>query len=558
MARKSRYTDLVPAAEGPCDTAGIYLRLSVEDGDDLEHNSIGNQRKICLDHLAGRDDIAVGMVYIDNGRTGMDYKRPGFQAMFADLEAKKINCVVVKDVSRLGRNYILTSEYVEKIFPAMGVRLICVNDGYDSKVPDSDRDALLMPFKLIMNDSYVKDTARKIRSSIQAKMRCGEYLPSSSSVPYGYLRAPQEGSYDIDEETAPIVRRIFELRGEGTAFNKIARMLIQENVPSPGKLRYDRGLTKAEKYRDALWVRGTVRKIAGDPAYLGCRIHGRLKRDRSGGDKKNRPKEEWQVIPDAHPAIIDQALFDKVQEVNRAELEKRSAYERSAPPKRDLREIFQDKVFCGDCGAKMSARKYNARKGGKAPNSIFFNCNRYMDSSRQRCGDHRIRQEVLMDALRHFLDSQVELTAETEELRTVKQHPNAELLASLSCRCGNLKAKLERLLEDLVSGVLEKEEYVRIRQSYLEELSRLEQQERDARELCQAQSEAAQRLEIWLASLRRYQKIPAIDRQLMDALVERIEVFQDRSIRIHLTYGDPYEQLASSLEQMKGAERYVG
>ena len=253
MARKSRYTGSVqeiPEIRPHC-IAAIYLRLSVEDGDSLESNSIGNQRKICLAFLEKHSDFEIGAFYVDDGCTGMNYKRPGFRAMFADLRAKKVNCIIVKDISRLGRHYIMTSEYVEKVFPEMGVRLICINDDYDSEDTHSDRDGLLMPFKLVMNDTYVKDTARRIQSSIHAKMDSGEYLPSSGSVPYGYRRAPEKGTFEIDRETAPVVQRIFEMRAEGMMFNTIAKVLNQEGIPSPGKIRYDRGLTKAEKFKNA-------------------------------------------------------------------------------------------------------------------------------------------------------------------------------------------------------------------------------------------------------------------------------------------------------------------
>ena len=155
MARKSRYTSPLRDTSDvrPHCIAAIYLRLSVEDGDSLESNSIGNQRKICLAFLEKHSDFEIGAFYVDDGCTGMNYKRPGFQSMFADLRAKKANCIIVKDISRLGRHYIMTSEYVEKVFPEMGVRLICINDDYDSEDAHSDQDGLLMPFKLVMNEN---------------------------------------------------------------------------------------------------------------------------------------------------------------------------------------------------------------------------------------------------------------------------------------------------------------------------------------------------------------------------------------------------------------------
>ena len=218
----------------------------------------------------------------------------------------------------------------------MGVRLICVNDNYDSLDKLSNTAALMLPLKMVMNDSYAKDISVKIRSSISAKMHTGEFLPANGSIPYGYLRNTQGVTYDIDPETAPIVDRIFRMRAQGDGFNTIARALNSEGVPSPGKLRFLRGITRADKYEDAVWIRGTIRKITQDEVYIGKRIHGRLKRDRIGRDKKACPKEDWLIIENAHPPIIDKELFDNVQEVNKKELERLASYQQRTRPEKDL------------------------------------------------------------------------------------------------------------------------------------------------------------------------------------------------------------------------------
>lgn len=568
MARKSRYQDvstLKNVLDKEIFIAGLYLRLSVEDGDDLENNSIGNQKKIAFDFLNGRTDITLGKTYVDNGRTGMNYKRPGFQAMFSDLEAGKINCVIVKDVSRLGRHYIMTSEYVEKIFPEMGVRLICINDNYDSEDPKADRDSLLMPFKLIMNDTYVKDTARKIKSSIDAKIRCGEYLPSASSVPYGYLRNPQESTYSIDPEPAAVVRRIFKMRAAGTMFNAIAKTLNEEGILCPGKLRYERGLTKASKYKDALWIRGTIRKITNDPVYVGRRVHGKVKRERLGGDKKRMSPEEWKIFENAHPAIISKELFDAVQAFNQTELERRGEFVKRDDPALDFRKLFVGKVFCGDCGALMSAGKQIQRATSELPNSVYFNCNEYRDSNHQRCSNHYIRQEDLMDALKHLLDRQIETAVDVERLmnevrRTPMKRPGnpGNLHLSLRNRRFNLEEKLERLLEEVASGVLDREDYLQLKMGYLEEHALLEVRENEAKEQQDALRKAIKSTEDWLKTIEKYKEVPVIDRALVDALVDKILVYDNKSIHICLTYSDPYTPLAAYLEDAEGGIGCVG
>lgn len=568
MARKSRYQDasvLKNVLDKHAFIAGLYLRLSVEDGDDLENNSIGNQKKIAFDFLEGRSDITLGETYVDNGRTGMNFKRSGFQTMFSDLETGKINCVIVKDVSRLGRHYIMTSEYVEKIFPEMGVRLICINDNYDSEDPNADRDSLLMPFKLIMNDTYVKDTARKIKSSIDAKIRCGEYLPSASSIPYGYLRNPQESSYSIDPEPAAVVRRIFELRAAGMMFNAIAKTLNEEGVLCPGKLRYERGVTKAPKYKDALWIRGTIRHITNDPVYIGNRIHGKVKRERLGGDKTRRSPEDWKIFENAHPAIISRELFHAVQVFNQAELERRGEFVKRDDPALDFRKLFAGKVFCGDCGALMSAAKRIQRATSGLPNTVFFNCNEYRDSNHQRCSNHYIRQEDLMDALKHLLDKQMEIAVDVERLmnevrRTPMKRPGnpGNLHLSLRNRRFNLEEKLERLLEDVAAGVLDREEYLQLKIGYLEEHARLEYQEKEAKEHQESLQKAIKSTETWLKALEKYRAVPIIDRALVDALVDKILVYDNKSIHVCLTYSDPYASLAAYLEDAEGGIGRVG
>lgn len=567
MARKSRYQGPLEGSAAPGDqtfTACLYLRLSVEDGDDLEHNSIGNQKKIALDFLKDRRDIVLSEIYTDHGRTGMNGKRPGYQAMLAALEAGALNCVIVKDVSRLGRHYILTSELVERKFPELGVRLICINDGYDSADAHADQGSLLMPFKLIMNDSYVKDISRKIQSSIDGKICSGAYLPSSGSVPYGYLRVPEGNTYAADPEAAAVVKRIFELRAGGAMFNTIAKTLNQEGVLSPGRLRYERGLTRAETYRDALWLRGTIRKMTNDPVYMGVRVHGREKRERLGGGKKRRPPEEWQCIENAHPAIVSRALFQRVQEVNKAQLTQREALVKQDRPAVDHREIFAGKVFCGDCGARMTAGKRVQRAASSLSDSYFFNCAEYRDSNHQRCANHYIRQEALMTALRHLLDRQVETAADVERLmaeaRTGGQRSDAPgaLLLSLRNRRFHLEARLARLLEDVAAGLLDREEYLSLKMGYLEECAQVEAQERQAREALESNKKALEATKTWLSEMGKYKKAPVIDRALVDALVEKILVYDNKSIRVCLTYCDPYGPLEACLEGGQGGRGRVG
>lgn len=551
MARKSRVVGKVQEQLAELEyrwKVALYVRLSVEDGDDVEQNSIGNQKKLCLAYMQGMQDVTLVNVYMDHGFTGMNYNRPGFQDMYDAIVRGEVNCVIVKDVSRFGRHYIITSEYLQRTFPEMGVRFIAINDDYDSLHPNVDVEGLLLPFKMILNDSYAKDTSKKIRSSITAKMNAGEYLPSRSSIPYGYIRNPENNTFDVDTEAAPVIVRVFQMRAEGMAFNTIARILNEEDVPSPGRLRYLRGISQDERFKNAQWIRGTLRKILSDPVYLGSRVHGKVKRDRLGEEKKWRSKEEWQVLDGMHEPIITQELFDAVQEVNQYELDHGRHKKKRSILVKDLRPILREKIFCGDCGRKMMAGKRNQRKTSKLPAAIFFNCNEYVYSNRTRCFNHYISQDKVEKALMSALESQVRLAYDIEVLiDSYTQSLNTrssemDILQGIRVKRKNLESKLERLLMDLTSGLIDKEEYEFTKNRYLEELSLLQETELEAEKAVSLVKESIISARQWVEGIRQFQKVPELTKELVELLIKRILIYENGAIHIELNYSDPYKE----------------
>lgn len=569
MARKSKYlTTVLPVQEtNRCARAGHYGRLSVEDGDDIEKNSIGNQRKIADDFVSDREDVIITEYYADNGFSGMNYNRPGFQRMMEDLRSGKIDCVIVKDISRFGRHFLLTSEYVERTLPKMGVRLICINDHYDSADENADTTSLLLPIKMMMNDNYARDISKKIRGGINAKMSSGEYLPSASSIPYGYLRNPQENTYDIDPEAAQIVVRIFQMRAAGEKLNAIARSLNEDGVLSPGRLRYVRGVNKAEKNKTALWERGTIRKILNDRVYLGERIHGKVKRDKLGAEKLRRPESAWTVVEDAHQALVSENLFEAAQTVNQQELEARANYKKCAAVGEDYRQLFRGKIYCGECGSTMSGAKGCARENAKTPSRVFFDCNAYRYSNHTRCESHYIRQEVLMKAVIDLIHQQAAVAVDVDRLiQEIRNDPAAsrclsasnDRLASIRVKKGNIQAKLEQLIIHRIEGVLDAEEYACLKETYNLEYERLAEEEHTV--MCQEtqldhQIDSAKK---WINALKRYQRIPVVDRELLDLLIDKIYVFSDKRIRIELKYKDPFAPFMEFLEEVREVDKRVG
>ena len=541
--------------------AVAYYRLSKDDGAKHESDSIANQRKVIRAFLQNNPNIHLVEEAQDDGYTGTNFDRPGFRSVLHAIQSKRVNCVIVKDISRLGRHFVMTSNYVERIFPEMGVRLICINDGYDSSAPDADSSALTLPLKMVMNDYYVKDISRKIRSSIHAKMDSGEYLPSSGSIPYGYIRDPKNNTFRADGETSPIVLRIFQMRADGASFNGICRELNLEGIPCPGRLRYERGVTRAEKYKDALWIRGTVRKITQDAVYIGCRIHGRVMRSRVDLEKKRRPEEEWKIIENAHPALVHKELFDQVQKVNLRELEKRRHYGQRNSAEEDYRDLFRGLVYCADCHSLMSAGKGCARAGVHTPSRIFYDCSTYRYSGHIHCTSHYVRQEQIYAVVRNAIDQQVKVAVDVEQLvESIRNSPKAkrafaeasETSESITMKRKGIENRIEGLLIALTERIIDRNEYEYMKAKYSQQLKTLLKAEEAAaarRNVVQEQLAVTQE---WLRVIKEYQALPTLTPEILKQLIKEVRVHSNQSITIAFNFSDPYRSIAELQNCVEG------
>lgn len=563
MARKSRVSvEIVDPEQGNVSLVGLYSRISVEDGDDEDFNSLGNQKKIGINYLSEHPGMKLVDTYSDNGYTGMNYDRPDFERMFDDLKCGRINCILVKDISRLGRHFLQTSEFVERIFPEMGVRLICINDGYDSEDAMADASALTLPLKMVMNDYYVKDISRKIRSGIAAKMNSGDYIPSASSVPYGYLRNPVDATYDIDPETEAVIKRIFELRASGMSLNGIAAALNKDGILSPGKLRYQRGVTISKRNENASWIRGTIRKILSDEVYIGNRVHGRFQSDKYGCEKTKRPEDQWRIVENAHPAIISRELFEKVQQVAASEKERRKSFKKWEAVETDYREVFRDKVFCAECGGSMSAKKGLPRPGSNIAPWIYYDCNNYYYSSHLRCSGHYIRQEIIMATIENLLNQQAQIAVNidrmyqsiqgSKETKAFLEKANERYVSAVRKR-KRMEAKIEELWEDLSLRKIGRHKFEYEKEMCTEQLNQLLDEEAQALADRNALDVAIASSRLWVEALRKYRKFPRITRELVELLIDKIEITRSKDIKVTLRYADPYKEMEKLISRMEGA-----
>lgn len=569
MARVSRKNIAVTAVSATEEMklykACLYLRLSDEDKRNIEDNSIGNQKKICLEHLKKLPEIEVIASYIDNGASGTNFSRSGFKQMLQDLTKGEINCVVVKDLSRLGRNYLETSEYLEKFFPEAGIRFIAVNNGYDSIRKLNGKQEIVIPFSNIVNDMYAKDVSRKIRSSIEILMKSGEFLPPSGSIPYGYLRDEKNNTYIIDEETAPIVQEIFKMKLQGVSDCEIIRTLNRKQIPSPGKIRYLRGMTKAEKYKDAVWIGSTLRKLLSNEVYLGHRIHGKVKRDCLGAEKKRRPQDEWEYVYNVHPALISEEDFQKIRQIKEKGREKQAQCNKHQKRSLEERRLLTGKIYCGDCGTLMEARKGNQRLTSKKSPRIFYQCDGYEYSGRTRCFNHYISQKDVLEKIKNALNVQFKLIAESDRVIKSIQDDKKGMLAlhdkkrkEINDELAKMKMKKERLLIDYNDGTINSEEYKYIRQKYDDEEQKLRRVLVFAEKERKNQEKQLRITEEWVKLMKQFMPQKNIDRKLIEHLIDTIYVYGNKNVEIVFLFKNEVEELTGAAREAERKERNIG
>jgi len=333
MARKTRKNEALHPIDQITAThvynTALYVRLSVMDGGSYatepssntkskrtasDGESIANQQELLERYVAEQPELTLKEVFIDNGETGTNFNRPAWNSLMRMCHQGYINCIVIKDLSRLGRNYIETGDYLERILPMLGVRLIAVNDCYDSQSL-SNGERLVSNIKNLVNDFYAKDISRKVAAALRTKQKNGEFIGRYAA--YGYLKdLDNPNKVVINPDTAPIVRKIFEMKAEGMGNGTICYTLNSESVPCPNRYRYITGLTQNNKYENAIWIISTVAAILRNPLYLGHMTQGKNRSALYEGKEKRKTKrDEWIIVKDTHEVIVTQELYDRANAV---------------------------------------------------------------------------------------------------------------------------------------------------------------------------------------------------------------------------------------------------
>ena len=433
-----------------------YERLSKEDDRKEESSSIESQKMI-IESFAKFNKFNIIKHYSDDGFTGSNFNRPGFESLKKDIESKKINCVIVKDLSRLGRELYLTGSYIEEYFISKNVRFIAINDGYDSLVGDS-----MLGIRLSVNDMYLRDTSKKIRSSLEVRRKNGDYIGSYAK--YGYMKDPNNSKHlVIDPKTAPIVQNMYQWALEGYGTNIIASRLTEMKIPIPSIYKNENRPYANTQLNEGngVWRPQTVRDILSDEMYLGHMVQGKWKKLAYNNKKLVAlPKSEWIIVKNTHEAIIDQDTFDKVQ----AFLSTKSRY----IAKNDKKYLLQGLLFCKDCGYRMSISKKR-----NCVNSYVAQCNHYTKYSKHGvCSSHAIRYDYLEEdvlALLKEVGKNVYEATNTDELinkakskKPKKKNEHEIRIKEIDFEMKRIKSMIDMLYQDRLNEVITVDKYVEL------------------------------------------------------------------------------------------------
>ena len=525
--------------------ACIYARLSRDDGDKLESDSIINQKALIRDFLSKHPEIHAVSEKTDDGYSGVNFDRPAFQEMMEDIRSGKINCVVVKDLSRFGRNYIEAGNYIERVFPFLGVRFIAINDNYDS-LDRNQSDSLIIPFKNLINDAYCKDISVKIRSQLEIKRKKGQFIGAFAA--YGYLKDEEDhNKLVVDTYASEIVRAIFKWKIQGMSQGRIANKLNMQGVLCPMEYKLSLGMkvqTNFRVHKKALWSSKTVTRILTNEIYTGVLVQGKVGTP-NYKIKKIMPRDEadWIRVEGVIPVIVDRDMFDSVQMILAKDIR--------IAPEEDVVYPLSGFVKCADCGQNMVRKSYNA--GGKAYS--YFICS--TRKAGKGCSTHSISEEKLMDVVMQMVSKQIDSVCEMEKmLDIVDSLPEKQAnVFNYDAQVVKLKEEIERnksfklkLYENLQEGLIGQDEYFLFKKSYAAKIAEAEaaiMAIEDERE--QAVSRNRDSLS-WMETFKKYRNITSVNRSMVVDLIRQVNVFEGGRAEVVFRHADEAEKVVRMLE----------
>lgn len=550
MARKSRKNQ---TATPVCDTSlyirtALYIRLSVEDNKKRGH-SIENQKLVLENFLAGRPEFVVYNTYVDNGATGTNFHRPGFQQMLSDIEAGLIDCVIVKDLSRLGRNSIDTGYYIEQYFRAHQIRFIALTDQFDTADASNLHGGIMLPLKNMINEAYALDIGRKIKAQARQAMKDGEYI--GARAPYGYRKDPENcHKLLIDPEAAEVVFQIFQWAYEHVGLNDIARRLNEQGIQTPSHRKRATGeITHENLVGSGKWQTRTVAKILDSEVYTGDLVQGKTKI--VDHQQVQADEDNLIIATNTHEAIISHEVFEAVKAYRRQVCEESKAHE--VDPYTP--NIFKGKGFCAHCGGSLHRQRNKRKKGSDV---YLFHCLTKSRVDKNGCLGVSVTEKDLLDAVVAILQQELTVALGNYsfvlEAEVKRKKERDDLKAGISAK----KQEIDRnrrfvrgLYENFVQKVLTSEEYFTMKKDYEAAIAKLSDEI----------STLENGLAVMDAQLAKYKELEqdakvlekdhTLTAALIDRLIERIEITHDKEIRVSFRFKSEFEEYGKAVEQCR-------
>lgn len=569
MARKSRWSPKVGtgihvvspnlSTNPPEYSAAIYARLSVRDSGREENETIENQIRLLKDYVMHQPDLTLHDLYIDNGWTGTNFARPDFQRLLRDIYAGKINCVIVKDLSRLGRNHLETAYYLQEVFVTQHIRFISVNDGYDSLT--SPPDSIEIMAKNIINSYYSKDISRKVSASVDLKRSQGVY--SWGKAPYGYIRtADSPDRLQIDPETAAYVRLIFHWGMEGIPFAQIAARLTKIQSP-PHRQLSRRHQKKETQISPGPWSSSTVKQILLNQTYAGDFVYQKSffrKYDAAHGHRI--PEEEWLVIPDAHPAYIDREDFFTLKEQILAVRQDRAQQLKDLQPIREqYPALFKGIIYCGVCGRRMSFRRCTT-------GSVYtaYKCQGHENRNHKKHRSITINAVVLDEIVLTQINMQIRCAVDATKLLAKISEANLDVrfkegqhkqISILRKKLGEIKTARTRAFEELAGGQIIEDEYRQRMDILAGEQLEITKQLSNAEAMCEMVDTHLSPENQWLRTFAETGAVDELTTELVSCMIQRIDVLEDKRVHITFNYSDCMKAFMTGLEAIRNTDSCV-
>ena len=523
----------------------MYLRISSEDadlrnGEKNESESISNQRSLLREYVSGHAELAGSEIleFCDDGWSGTNFERPAVKELLEQVKRGQINCIVVKDLSRFGRDYLTVGDYISRVFPFMGVRFISVNDGFDSSNP-LDIDSLETSFRTLIYDLYSRDLSRRVKSAKKARAERGAFL--SPFAPYGYVKDPEDKNHLlVDTEAADVVRRIFQMAADGTKTWQIAAALNGDGVSSPKNYKVEAGCTRTpwrSIREENFWTANLVAKLLRDERYIGKTVYGKRSRDIVGSTHTVKiSRNDWVIVPDRHEAIVSEELFEKAQICMREYREREGMTGGGNPLKR--------KVVCGVCGHAMqrdNKKNGSYRCGMKRLNTGF-------DCSEEKVPEADILEAVI-DTIQVYAQYAVSidrLLQTRQEQRQLDRKQAQRQLQTLQSRKAQLDKRLQDLYERLVEGEMSRESFAAQKKSMT---AQAEEITRTVLELERKISGSDDNSNAVIEKFRSYAGITALTKEISTDLLHSVTIYPDGRMDIRLNLADEIETLMEALRR---------